>query len=589
MGYILGMEKTWHIRKADPVVVRRLCRRLGCHPVTAAVLANRGIDSEQAADRFFNPRLQDIESLLSLKDLDKAAARIARAIGDREKILVFGDYDVDGITATTLVCQFLGEAGARVAYHIPHRIEEGYGLRPEHITGTAASHGAGLILTVDCGSASREAVELAAGAGIDVIITDHHSIDDIPPACAVVNPGRADCPSGLDYLAGVGVAFALLMYLRKHLRETGFWQNRQEPNLKDACDLVALGTVADVVPLTVENRIITRLGLETLNAAPRPGIRALVDECGIRKPELEAEDLAFRLGPRINAAGRMDHASLAVDLLTTRDPEEARRLAEQVNTLNSRRQGVEAQILRRIEAYLQESPEILQQKTLVLADAQWHQGVLGIVASRLAEKYCRPVVLFGASNGMWVGSARSLPGIDLYRNLAACADCLEAFGGHAMAAGLRARSGQVETFRCRFESRVRSTCDEALFVPRLEIDCELPFDMISENLADELARLEPYGEKNPEPLFSAGNVEVVFSRIIGERHLRLGLRQPGSKKKQTFAAVWFNIDPDRPLPARLERVAFRLRWNHYNGRRDLQLIVVEAGEKSTKTPGTNGR
>ncbi|MCF8026001.1 MAG: single-stranded-DNA-specific exonuclease RecJ [Desulfobacteraceae bacterium] len=574
------MEKVWNIAEPDEKLVRRLYRRLGCHPVTAAVLVNRGIESEQAASGYLSPSLRDIETLFCLKDLEKASRRIAEGIENQEKILIFGDYDVDGITATAIVYQFLEHAGADVSYHIPHRIEEGYGLKPEHISDTAQADNAGLIITVDCGSASHAAVEQAGRAGIDVIITDHHDIDKLPPACAVVNPKRDDCTSGLRHLAGVGVAFALLMQLRKDLREKGFFENGKEPNLKDACDLVALGTVADVVPLIDENRVITRTGIEIMNNALRPGLQALVRACGIQKPMLEAEDLAFRLAPRLNAAGRMEHAGLAVRLLTTDDYDEAGSLAGHVNSLNSQRQNVEARILRRIEMYLEQSPEILKKKALVLADEQWHQGVLGIVASRLAEKYCRPVVLFCANSGAWSGSARSLPGIDLYESISACSVHLESFGGHAMAAGLRAGTSQIDSFRNAFESCISKSYVDSLFVPCLEIDCILSFDMISENLADELAGLEPFGEKNPEPVFAAQDVEVVFSKIMGERHMRLMLRQPGSKKNRSFPAVRFNIDPQQPVPRSLGRVAFRLRWNYYNGKRDIQLVVEEIEEKS---------
>ncbi|MFW5908414.1 MAG: single-stranded-DNA-specific exonuclease RecJ [Desulfosalsimonas sp.] len=573
------MEKIWNIRKPEEKLVRLLYRRLKCHPVTASVLVNRGIESQQAAEQFFRPSLRDIESLFSLIDLKKASARILKALENHENILIFGDYDVDGITATTVLYQFLKQARAEVSFYIPHRTEEGYGLKPEHIDMEEARK-AGLIITVDCGSGSNKAVELALSAGIDVIITDHHDIDTLPPALAVVNPKRSDCPSGLRHLAGVGVAFALVMQVRKDLREKGFFSDKQEPNLKEICDLVALGTVADVVPLIAENRIITRAGIEIINSAPRPGIRALIEACGIRKPALNAEDLAFRLGPRLNAAGRMEHAQLGVRLLITDDDQEAGSIAEQVNSLNSRRQTIEARILRRIEMYLAQTPEILEKKALVLADDQWHQGVLGIVASRIAEKYCRPVVLFCANNGAWIGSARSLPGIDLYENISACAEHLETFGGHSMAAGLRTGARQLDSFRKEFEARIQSTCPDSVFAPELEIDCALSFDMISETLADELAGLEPFGEKNPEPIFTANNIEVVFSKIIGERHMRLMLRQPESTKKQAFQAVWFNIDPQKQIPRRLAQIAFRLRWNHYNGRKDIQLIIEEAREKT---------
>lgn len=569
------MDKTWVIEQPDQRLVRHLCRKLGCHPVTATVLVNRKMDSEKKAAGFLKPSLADIKSLFSLKDLNTAVLRIADAIDKKERILIFGDYDVDGITSTTIMFEFLKHAGANVRYHIPHRINEGYGLKPEHIADVAAPMEIDLIVTVDCGSSSGKAVACARQAGIDVIVTDHHDIADIPPAHAVVNPKRCDCTSGLKHLAGVGVAFALLLGLRKQLREKGFFTGIAEPNLKEICDLVALGTIADIVPLVYENRIITQIGMETINSGLRPGIAALVEACGIKKPALEAEDLAFRLGPRLNAAGRMDHAHLAVDLLTTRDAEKARDLAARINGLNTRRQNVEAGILRRIEMYLEQSPQILDQKALVLADPEWHQGVLGIVASRLADKYCRPVILFTSSNGMWVGSARSTPGIDLYGHLSACADNLEAFGGHAMAAGLSARPEQMKDFSRSFNSRISKYCQDSLFVSSVRIDCELGFDMITETLANELLGLEPFGEQNPEPVFAANNVEVVFSKVMGGKHLRLMLRQPDSLKKHTLPAVWFNIDAQRPVPRHLGRIAFRLRWNYYNGKKDLQLVVEE--------------
>lgn len=572
------MDKTWVIAQPDQRLVRMLCRRLGCHPVTAAVLVNRKMDSDEKAARFLNPSLADIESLFSLKDLDTAVLRLAEAVFENQRILVFGDYDVDGITATTIMVDFLGRAGADVHFHIPHRIDEGYGLKPEHIDEVAVPLGAELIVTVDCGAASSPAVVRANEAGIDVIVTDHHDMDDIPPACAVINPKRSDCTAGLEHLAGVGVAFALLLGLRKFLREKDFFKTIAEPNLKEICDLVALGTIADIVPLVHENRIITKIGLQSLNNSPRPGIRALVEACGITKPALETEDLAFRIGPRLNAAGRMDHARIAVDLLTTDDEEKAGALAKHVNDLNAERQNVEAQILRRIELYLQQSPQILDQKALVLADANWHPGVLGIVASRLADKYCRPVVLFAAGKDMMKGSARSRPGIDLYEHLSACSGYLENFGGHAMAAGLSARPGQFQDFCTQFAGRIRDCCPESAFAAQLPVDCEISFDAVTETLADELAGLEPFGEKNPEPLFAAKDVEVVFSKIIGGRHLRLMLRQPESRAKKTLPAVWFNIDPQQPLPRGLDWIAFRIRWNHYNGKKDLQLIIEETAE-----------
>ncbi|MGM0453165.1 MAG: single-stranded-DNA-specific exonuclease RecJ [Thermodesulfobacteriota bacterium] len=555
--------------------MRTLSRRIGCHPVTATVLANRGFDGQSDMSAFLHPALGHIHSFDALKDMDKAVDRIARAIAGEEKILVFGDYDVDGVTATTILYQFLQQAGADVDCYIPHRTEEGYGLKTEHIETVAIARQIDLIITTDCGAGSCEAVRAARAAGIGVVITDHHDIDELPEADAVVNPKRSDCRAGLEHLAGVGVAFYLLICLRKALRERGVWPDGGEPNLKAVCDLVALGTVADIVPLIRENRVIVKTGLAVLNESARPGIRALLEVCGLQKPRIDTDDLAFRLAPRLNAAGRMDHAMQAVRLLTTRDPAEAASIAEAVNALNARRQTVENQIMQGIKLFLENEPEMLTGKSLVLASEQWHQGVLGIVASRLVETYFRPVILFTIENGVGVGSARSIPGIDLYDSLHACHPYLETYGGHAMAAGLRVKCDQIDPLRRALDARICQNYCETVFEPQLKIDCELNFDMISESLVDEIESLQPFGADNPEPLFFANDVQVLFSKIVGRFHRRMIVCQPGSKTDKRFVAMCFNIDPQQSQPNRFFRMAFRLRWNYYNGSKTIQLIVEE--------------
>ncbi len=557
--------------------VRNIRDALNCSPVTAAVLVNRNIVSEKDAFVFFNASLADIRPPFAIKDMDIAVRRIHTAVIRREKILIFGDYDVDGITSSAVLSEFLAYIGADVSCYIPHRVKEGYSLQTGHIRNYAAAKGISLIITVDCGSKSHDAVNLAKAAGIDVIITDHHAIDgSMPEAIAVVNPKREDCKAGFDNLAGVGVVFCLLICLRKYLRDMNFWQNRQEPNLKKFCDLVALGTVADVVPLTAENRILSKTGLELINSGERTGIRALVKACGIcENSPADSDDIAFRLAPRLNAAGRVGHAETALSLLTADDIETARQTARTLNLMNQQRQGIEKEIFEEILEYMKQHPDMLRQYSLVLSNPGWHEGILGIVASKIVERYYRPVILIGTGNGMGKGSGRSIPGIDINAGLVACEKDLEFFGGHAMAAGLTIKTDNIPLFRKNFENVIRQTTGLRHFSREIPIDYEIGFDEISDELADELKSLEPFGEGNPEPLFMARNIMVSSSKIVGENHRRMILRQAEGRNGRAVNAIQFNIDKDRPLKDRFDRMAFRLRRNHWNGKSTLQIIVAE--------------
>ncbi len=559
--------------------MRRLTNALKCHPITAKVLINRRIVTRPDACRFFDAALGAIRPPFSIKDMDAAVTRLHAALRKKEKILIFGDYDVDGVTATTLMTEFLTGVGADVSHYIPHRTREGYGFQAQHVTDLAVPQKIGLIVTVDCGSASHDAVEAARDAGIDVIITDHHVVGgELPAATAVINPQRPDCCAGLGDLAGVGVAFYLIIALRKHLRDQGFWEDRPEPNLKRFCDLVALGTVADVAPLTAENRIFSRAGLEQIGCGDRPGIWALMSVAGIGDRPIAAEDIAFRLGPRINAAGRMDHARLALELMTTEDPDRAMAIAKELNRLNAERQAVEQRMFDEIVNHLRLHPRLLAGRSLVLASEKWHQGVLGIVASKVVRRYYRPVLLIGIEAETAKGSGRSIAGVDLHQALAACAGDLERFGGHAMAAGLSIRPEKIAGFRDHFDAAVREMADEEAFAPVLTLDAELDFADITEGLLDELASLNPYGEGNPEPLFMARDVRVRFSKLVGGRHRRMTLCSASDPAGRPFNAIQFNIDPNGPLPDRFDQLAFRACWNHYNGRRTPQ-VVIEAAEQ----------
>jgi single-stranded-DNA-specific exonuclease len=570
------MEKLWTLLRPDSAAVAALTASLACHPVVAAVLANRRILTPREAHAFLNPSLQHLRSPAGLKDVNTAVERIARAVTTREPILVFGDYDVDGMTATCVLLEFLNACGARVSYYIPSRLREGYGLQPRHIAEVAAPSGARLVITADCGSGSHAAVTAATAAGIDVVVTDHHHPGGVlPEALAVVNPKRADCRSGMSQLAGVGVAFCLVIALRAHLRDSGFWSGRREPNLKALCDLVALGTIADMVPLQQENRILASVGLQLIASGRRPGLAALLEVAGIADRPVDSDDVAFRLGPRLNAAGRVDDAALGIELLAADRLDSARQIAHTLDGLNTRRRELEQTILEEIDARTRKEPSLLAGRTLVLAAAHWHPGVIGIVASRLMDRQVRPVVLIALEDGCGRGSARSPAGMDLFACLSACRPLLEELGGHAQAAGLRILEANIPAFREAFEAAVTLRHAPDAFIRKLEIDAELDFDGISEDLLNQLERLMPFGSGNPEPIFMAQDVTVLSAKWVGGNHRQMLLRQGGGSGSRSLRAIEFHGDPGSAHPLRFQRLAYRLRWNRWNSSRTIQILVED--------------
>ena len=566
------MEKKWHILQPDARAVKELSARLDCHPFTAIVLLNRNLTSDQEASDFITPSLNKIRSPFTLKDMNAAVERIYRAIKDHEKILIFGDYDVDGLTATTVLLDFLQKVGARVSAYIPHRIKEGYSLQTHHIHDHALPNRIQLIITADCGSSSHDALTTARNSGIDVIITDHHTIsENIPPAAAVLNPKRHDCQAGMQMLAGVGVTFTLLIGLRKYLRDHHFWKDRPEPNLKNLCDLVALGTIGDMVPLVEENRIFSKAGLALLNSSTRPGLNALCKVAGIEHEWIDAEDIAFRLAPRLNAAGRMDHASAALKLLTTESGAAAEQQAEYLNKLNNRRQQQEALILKAIFSGFQRHPQ-----RLVCWHPEWHQGVIGIVASRIMQRYFRPAVVIAIDGEIGKGSARSIPGLDLFRALQHCQDYLESFGGHSMAAGLSIRTKKLEEFQDAFEDAVAQMAQPDDWIPKLTIDAEVNFSDISDRLINEIEALSPFGSGNPEPVFMAHDVKVASSKIVGKNHRKMVLAQGSGRVHKTFQAIRFNAEDRMLTETVFSQIAYRLRWNRWNDNKTIQLVMEDA-------------
>ena len=572
------MKSEWRRISADPESVKSLIKSISCHPITATVLANRAIFSKQAAMQFLNPSFSHIRAPFSIKDMQRAVDRIVFAIEKNEKILVFGDYDADGITAVAVLMEFFQYINADASFYIPHRMTEGYGLKIEHINDVALPKGINLIITVDCGISSHEAIESANSAGIDVIVTDHHNMaPTAPPATAVINPKREDCDSGLDHLAGVGLAFYLLICLRKQLRDISFWDKLQkpEPNLKRYCDLVAIGTVADIAPVVNENRVFTRAGLDIMISGYRLGSNALILASGIKDDYIDSEDIAFRLAPRINAAGRIDHANSAVDLLLSDQQETVERIAAKLNEFNSQRQEIEKKIIHDISIHLHNNPQLLERRTIVLFRESWHEGILGIVASKLARKFFKPVALITLQNGCGKGSARSIPGFDLYKGLKACRNSLEDFGGHTMAAGFSILPDHIPQFKEKFEAVVQETTNGDHFIQIHSVDAEIRFDMVTDKLLDELDQLKPFGSGNEEPLFLAKNIKVVQSRLIGSYHRRMVLKQNGDPTHKVIQGIWFNVDPDLESEDQYDEILFHLRWNRWNGNKTPQIVIQD--------------
>jgi single-stranded-DNA-specific exonuclease len=493
----------------------RLAVELGCPIPIAHALLHRGVNSEAAARRFLAPTLDDLHDPGTLQDLDRAVARIALAVWRGERILVHGDYDVDGITSTFLLYAVLRELGGRVEHHIPHRTRDGYGLS-DHAIEQAQRRGCSLIVTVDCGITAVAAVERAKALGVDTVITDHHEPPPVlPGAAAVVNPRRPGCAYPFKTLAGVGVTFKLAQAL---LEGRGGLERARE-----FLDVVALGTIADVVPLTGENRVLARHGLDRLNDSPRPGLAALAEVAQIRG-RITSREVAYVLAPRINAAGRMGNAEQGLRLLLARDDAEAFACAESLQEDNERRRGYDEKALAEALRLVESEPAEPERAALVLWSSEWHPGVIGIVASRLVERFQRPAVLVALQGERGRGSGRSLPGLDLTTVLARCDDLLEGWGGHALAAGLSVRRERLPEFRARVESLVREHRPAGAIAPRIVMDADVTLGDCNSGMVEWLERLSPHGLDNTEPLFRASGLVVESAATVGGgKHLRLGL------------------------------------------------------------------
>lgn len=549
----------------DGAGASRLAGALGLHPLAARILAARGHAEPEAAEAFLAARLSDLPDPLSMKGMEGAVGRIVRAVEAGERIACYGDYDVDGVTSTVLLSGFLRATGGDVVTYVPHRLVEGYGLNRDAVERLAAQ-GIRLLVTLDCGITAAPEVRAASALGLDTVVVDHHTVPvELPAAAAILNPHQQGCPYPSKELSAVGVTFALVMALRKALRERGrFGEGRPEPNLKDALDLVALGTVADVVPLVGANRILVRAGLEVLARSRRAGVRALKRVAGIAEgTPVTAGQVGFRLAPRINAAGRLDDAGRGVRLLLTADEAEARALADELDRENQARQEIERRILG--EAQDDAAARVREgARGLVLARDGWHPGVVGIVAARVAERFHRPAVLVAMESGAGKGSGRSIEGFHLYDALAACGPHLERFGGHRHAAGVTVARASLDGFRAAFEAEAAARLSADDLVPRCRIDGWVREADVTDRAAEDLARLGPFGAGHPEPVFAFRGAAARARTVgAGGAHLKLalgGLDAIGFGMGDRLAAC------GGPLEA-----AFTIGFDEWDGARRLQL------------------
>ena len=506
--------------------------------MVAAVLVARGIPDLEPARAFLSPTLTELPDPLAIPGMDAGARHLAEAVVNGDSLWVYADYDVDGVTSAALLTEFLAQCGARPRVYLPRRDREGYGLHRAALEEIAAQGGQ-LVVTADCGIAAVDAARRAAELGLELIITDHHTPgDELPRAVAVVNPKLPASAYPEPAPAGVGVAWNLTAATRRELRRRDWFDgaDRPEPDLRELLDLVALGTVADVVPLRGANRLLVRYGLEVLNRAPRPGVAALREVAGVRGA-MRGGHIGFQLGPRLNAAGRMGDPFAALQLLTSRDPGEAARLAGELDQVNRERQAEERGIADAAVGRVLEEEWWPGRWSLVVDGEGWHPGVIGIVASRLVERFHRPTVVLSVVDGQARGSARSIRGLDLHQALGRCADLLTRFGGHAAAAGLQLPAGQVTPFRERFEAVVRDTLVDEDLVPELVIDAEVEFSELHRDAVADLARLEPFGMGNPGPVFVCRGLTVVDIRTMGreQEHIKLRLEQGG---RSLDAVAW---------------------------------------------------
>lgn len=581
----MPIEKKWEVKpQGDSQVVAQMATATGISPVLANLLVQRGIDTVEKAKRFFDPQLADLHDPFLMKDMDKAIERVETAIRENQKIMVYGDYDVDGTTAVALVYKFLRHIGHKnLMFYIPDRYTEGYGISVKGID-IAAKKGVKLIIALDCGIKAVEKVDYATSKGVDFIICDHHlQAEEIPHAVAVLDPKRVDCTYPFDELSGCGVGFKLVQaYAQKH--------GIPFSDLESLLDLLVVSIASDIVSLTDENRVLAHYGLKILNTSPSKGLMSIINICNLADQTITIDDIVFKIGPRINAAGRMrvgenDKNSVpsggyaAVKLLVEGDEDAARGFGDMIDSYNRERKSEDRQVTQEAHDYIESHPDLKARKSTVIYNPKWMKGIVGIVASRLIETYYRPTVVLTQSNGFVTGSARSIPGFDLYQAVESCADILENFGGHMYAAGLTMKIENVEEFARRFNDYVEEHIDPKILVPQVEIDSYLKFSDISPQFHRQLNKFQPFGPGNNSPVFATkGVVNNGDAKLVGaeQEHLRMDLMQ--TEKPNTRIQTIAFQQPDfydwvkskRPID-----ICYQIVENHYRGTVSTQLRIKD--------------
>ena len=581
----MPIEKRWVVKpQGERSVVESLASHLGMSPVLTNLLVQRGIDTVEKAKRFFSPSLRDLHDPFLMKDMDKAVERIEKAVKAGEKVMIYGDYDVDGTTAVSLVYKFLSQIGHKnLSFYIPDRYVDGYGISIRSID-HAVRKGVTLVIALDCGIKAVEKVAYAKQKGVDFIICDHHlPAEEIPQAVAVLDPKRPDCNYPFDELSGCGVGFKLVeAYARRNripFRE-----------IEHLLDLLVVSIASDIVPLVDENRILAYYGLKRLNSTPSKGLLSIIKICGLEGHNITIDDIVFKIGPRINAAGRMrmdeddenaapsgGHA--AVSLLIEGNEHEATKFGEVIDSYNQDRKSIDRNVTQEAHDYVEANPELKARKSTVIYNPKWMKGIVGIVASRLIETYYRPTVVLTKSNGFVTGSARSVVGFDLYQAVESCSDLLENFGGHMYAAGLTMREENVEAFTKRFNDYVEKNIDPSILVPQVDIDSELLFSDITDDFHRQLNSFQPFGPGNSAPVFmTRGASNRGDAKLVGVEcdHLRMDLMQR-QKPHTTIAAIAFQqpthyewVRAGKPVA-----VCYQIVENHYRGTVSRQLRVKD--------------
>ncbi|MCQ2152457.1 MAG: single-stranded-DNA-specific exonuclease RecJ [Bacteroidales bacterium] len=583
----MGIEKKWNVKEqGNPAIVRQLAQELGIDQILANLLVQRGIDSFAKAREFFRPDLSMLHDPFLMKDMEKAVKRLDEAIKHKERLFIYGDYDVDGTTAVSLVYSFFRQFTKEIEYYIPDRYDEGYGVSYKGID-CAKAHGCSLIITLDCGIKAIEKVKYAASLGIDVIVCDHHLPDsELPPAVAVLDPKREGDTYPFDDLSGCGVGFKLVQaYSASH--GIPFEQ------IASLLDLLVVSIASDLVSVTGENRVLAYFGLKQLNENPRKGLMSIIKLSGLEKHRITIDEIVFKIGPRINAAGRMESGRTAVDMLTARDEEDAREIGAAINEHNNDRKKIDREITREAIEMVRDNPEYSEKKATIVYNPSWHKGVLGIVASRLVEAYYKPTIVMTKSNGFITGSARSVAGFDLYASIESCADLLENFGGHMYAAGLTIKEENFDEFCRRFEEDVAAKISNIDLTPIVTIDSYLDFNQITPKFFRLLKQFQPFGPGNQSPVFITENVyDNGNGRKVGMTDADDGSRRPEPKHLKLeliqedepyhhVSAIAFNLAEhfDHMHAGNPVDICYSIAENYYRGIANIQLRVKDIKDK----------